>query len=102
MTTTTKKHYYKILVWPCDNIDDNIKSDGIEFFDISESKLAIQHYEQLTSSGFNDAYITVKKMCNVWQDCIEEYGNEMMDCTPLECLPKYVQRRLGRIMYMYY
>ena len=102
MTTTNKKFYYQILVWPADHDSDdyNEKRESIGFWSIEEADMAISEHLQFLSDGYKWSYITIKKMCNVWGETIEEYGTEMADCMPLECLPKYVQKKLGSIMTM--
>ena len=99
--STNKKFYYQIIVWPCDHITGD-QHESVGHWSIDEAAEALAEHLEMIAAGFKWSYITVKKQCNVWGDTLEEYGNEMLDCDPLEYLPKYVQRKLGPILTMTY
>ena len=97
-----RRFYYQILVWPCDHDseDYNEKRESVGYWSIDEASAAIDEHHQFLKDGYKWSYITVKKMCNIWGETLEEYGNEMPDCSPLENLPKYVKKAIGSIMTM--
>ena len=95
MTRKNKNVSYEIIIWT----GSNIGSIGI--YEITESKQAINHYNENVKNGLLESYITVKKH-NEADKCgdYEEFGNEMGDCTPMCFLPKYVKKALGDIVTM--
>lgn len=95
-----KTTHYEILVWSGGTNHFTQKEDGdVYFFEISESKQALEQYADNLKEGYFGTYITVKKHVKKGCDCsFDEYGNNMNDCIPMEFLPKYVQKKIGKIV----
>ena len=93
----SKKIYYELIVWACDHKDDHLLPRDLEFISIDNNqavKEAIALMELNHQEGWEDSYVTIKKRCSETLEELDEYSNESLDCSPLEDLPKYIQKRI--------
>tara|TARA_R100000388_G_C7200216_1_gene138114 strand:+ start:304 stop:645 length:342 start_codon:yes stop_codon:yes gene_type:complete len=92
--------HYEIVVWSgADNILTGETDGEVDFFNTKESKEAFECYKEKILEGYTLAYITVKKHYTKDEEWFqEEYGNDMGDCAPMSCLPKYIKKNLGSLV----
>tara|TARA_Y100001938_G_scaffold141965_1_gene212504 strand:- start:4749 stop:5123 length:375 start_codon:yes stop_codon:yes gene_type:complete len=88
---------YEIIIWSGgdNHITGEIATGTVGIFDPDEHKWALMDYMQKIEEGFLGAYLTVKKYTGGnWV----EFGHNMDDCEPLSNLPKYLQKKLRKLI----
>ena len=92
-----KKIEYEIIIWSGgdNHITGEIATGTVGIFDPEEHKWALMDYMQKIEEGFLGAYLTVRKYTG--SDWVE-FGYNMDDCKPLSNLPKYLQRKLKKLI----
>ena len=92
----SKKTYYELIVWSGDHKDDHLLPRDVEFFSIDNNQAVIEAIEAMIlnhKEGWIESWISIKKRDADGEE-INEYSNESLDCSPLDELPKYIQKRI--------
>tara|TARA_R110002020_G_scaffold196399_10_gene397411 strand:- start:322 stop:633 length:312 start_codon:yes stop_codon:yes gene_type:complete len=99
MTNQAGNTVYEITIWSGGTNHNTQEEDGCpEFFWINEATEALEAYKEQIANGYLDAYVTVRKFTKDPWETQAEYGFDMRDCQPPSKLPKYVQKKVIKLL----